>query len=75
MGDELLGCMLEPSLVTAVEARQIITESLSKMYEEGRFLGGWERETKNGVYVDTSEGDVTSFTREGVDRARGYEGV
>ena len=66
------GRILEPALITAAEAGQIIQESLSRMYEEGRFLGGFEHATRNGTYVDTSEGTVTSFTgteyivREGV---------
>ena len=55
------GRILEPSLIAAEEAGQIIKESLSQMYKEGRFLGGFEHETQNGTYVDTSEGDVTSF--------------
>jgi len=56
------GRILEPAMITAAEAGRIIQESLSKMYEEGRFLGGFEHDTGNGVYVDTSEGDVASFT-------------
>ena len=66
------GRILEPAMITAAEAGHIIQESLSKMYEEGRFLGGFEHDTGNGVYVDTSAGDVASFTgrewitREGV---------
>ena len=55
------GRILEPSLIAAEEAGQIIKESLSQMYKEGRFLGGFEHETQNGTYADTSEGDVTSF--------------
>jgi hypothetical protein len=66
------GRILEPSLISAVEAGQIIQESLSRMYGEGRFLGGFEHATAKGTYIDTSDGDVTSFTgreritREGV---------
>jgi hypothetical protein len=66
------GRILEPSLISAAEAGQIIQESLSRMYREGRFLGGFEHATSKGIYVDTSDGDVTSFTgrewitREGV---------
>ena len=56
------GRVLEPSLITAEETGQIIQESLSKMYEEGRFLGGFEYSTRNSTYVDTNEGDVTLFT-------------
>jgi hypothetical protein len=56
------GRILEPSLIVAEEAGQIIQQSLSELYKEGRFLGGFEYATDNGVYVDTSEGDVASFT-------------
>lgn len=56
------GYILEPSLISAAEAGQIIKESLSKLYKEGRFLGGFEHSTGNGTYVDTNEGDFTSFT-------------
>jgi hypothetical protein len=56
------GRVLEPSMITAADAGQIIQESLSKMYQEGRFLGGFEHTTEIGTYVDASEGDVASFT-------------
>jgi len=56
------GRILEPNLITAAEAGQIIQESLSKMYEEGRFLGGFEYAVGDSTYVDTSEGDAASFT-------------
>ena len=66
------GRIVEPSLITAEEAGRIIQESLSRMYEEDRFLGGFEHETENGTYFDTSEGGMASFSgtewiaREGV---------
>ena len=56
------GRILEPSLIAAAQAGQIIKESLSAMYREGRFLGGWEHTMGNDVYVDASTGDVASFT-------------
>lgn len=56
------GRILEPSRITAAETGQIIKEGLSKLYKEGRFLGGFEHSTGNGTYVDTNEGDFTSFT-------------
>jgi hypothetical protein len=40
----------------------MIQESLARMYEEGRFLGGFEHSIGNSTYVDASEGDVASFT-------------
>ena len=56
------GRILQPSLITAGEAGQIIQQSLSEMYRQGRFLGGFEHTTGHDTYVDTNEGDVTSFT-------------
>ena len=46
------GSVLEPSLIAAAETWQIIQESLSRMYEEGRFLGGFEYSTGNTTYTD-----------------------
>jgi hypothetical protein len=56
------GRILKPEMIAAAEAGRIIQQSLSKMYKEGRFLGGFEYDTGGGVYIDTSEGDVASFT-------------
>ena len=56
------GRILRPELVTAVQAGQMIKASLSKMYQEGRFLGGFRHSDGNLTYVDTSEGEFTSFT-------------
>ena len=55
------GRILEPEKISAAEAGQIIKESLSLMYKEGRFLGGFEHQTGNGNYTDTSQGDLESF--------------
>ena len=56
------GRILEPSLITAAEAGQIIQESLSEMYQQGRFLGGFEHPSGNSAHFDTNDGDVASFT-------------
>jgi len=37
------GRILDPERITAAEAGQVIKESLSAMYREGRFLGGFEQ--------------------------------
>jgi len=55
------GRIIEPEKISAAEAGQIIKESLSLMYQEGRFLGGFEHQTGNGVYTDTSQGGLESF--------------
>lgn len=56
------GRILEPEKISAPEAGQIIKESLSRMYREGRFLGSFEHRTGNDVYTDTSQGSLESFT-------------
>ncbi len=56
------GRILEPTMITGEETGRLIQESLSKMYHEGRFLGGFEHAAGDSTYVDTSEGDVASFT-------------
>lgn len=55
------GRILDPTLIDGQTAGRIIKESLSKLYQEGRFLGGFENETFMGSYFDTNEGDVLSF--------------
>jgi hypothetical protein len=55
------GRILRPDLITPAEAGQVIKASLSKMYSEGRFLGGFEYLHEGFIYIDTSEGSVTSF--------------
>jgi hypothetical protein len=70
------GRILEPEMIAAAEAGQIIQQSLRAMYREGRFLGGFEYDTGDDVYTDTSEGDVAAFTgKEWITRAgvRVYE--
>jgi hypothetical protein len=56
------GRILKPARITAAEAGQVIQESLALMYQEGRFLDGFEHTTAGGdTYFDTSQGDVASF--------------
>ena len=70
------GRILEPDRIDAAEAGQIIQQSLSAMYKEGRFLGGFQNTIENDTYIDTSQGDPTMFTgKEWIERggARVYE--
>lgn len=70
------GRILESTMIEAAEAGQIIQESLSQMYKEERFLGGFEHTTQGSTYVDTSQGDIASFAgREWIERegVRVYE--
>lgn len=56
------GKIIAPEKITAVETAQIIKESLSKMYQEERFLGDFEHSSENSRYFDTNQGDLASFT-------------
>ena len=56
------GKILNPELIDGQTTGRIIKESLGKLYQEDRFLGGFENETSLGSYFDTNEGDVSSFT-------------
>jgi hypothetical protein len=55
------GRILRDDLLTAAQAGQMIKASLSRMYREGRFLGGFEYAENDLTYIDTSEGNVDSF--------------
>jgi hypothetical protein len=55
------GVILRPELITGAEAGGMIKASLSRLYEEGRFLGGFRHSEGPFTYVDTSEGDLTHF--------------
>ncbi len=54
--------ILHPQLISAEQAGQIIRVSLSRMYQQGRFLGGFEYTADDSTYTDTSEGTIASFT-------------
>jgi len=56
------GYILKPELITPAQAGQMIKSSLSRMYTEGRFLGGFQYSEGDFTYFDTSEGDFSRFT-------------
>ena len=56
------GRILRPERITSAQAGQMIKVSLTKMYAEGRFLGGFEHTEGGLTYVDTSEGDEAYCT-------------
>ena len=63
------GRILDPAKITAAEAGFIIKTSLSRLYAENRFLGGFQHTEGQFTYVDTSQGDFTFFTgREWISR-------
>jgi Domain of unknown function (DUF5680) len=55
------GRILRNDLITAAQAGQMIKASLSRMYREGRFLGGFEHTEQDFTYVDASDGTVDCF--------------
>jgi hypothetical protein len=55
------GHILRDALLTAAQAGQMIKASLSRMYKEGRFLGGFEHIENDLTYIDSSEGNADAF--------------
>ena len=55
------GRILRDDLLTAAQAGQMIKASLSRLYQEGRFLGGFAHTENDLAYVDTSEGSPEHF--------------
>ena len=56
------GYILRPDLIDAARAGWTIQAALSAMYEEGRFLGGFDWQRQHGIYQDRSTGDVAHFS-------------
>jgi hypothetical protein len=56
------GRILNPQKITAAETGQMIQRSLSRMYREGRFLGGFEYPYGDLVYHDSNDGEPDAFT-------------
>jgi hypothetical protein len=55
------GRILREDLITAAQTGQMIKASLSRMYAEGRFLGGFEHTEQDLTYIDASNGTVDCF--------------
>ena len=55
------GRILREELLTAAQAGQMIKASLSRMYGEGRFLGGFVHTEGDLTYIDASEGNTEHF--------------
>jgi hypothetical protein len=55
------GRILRDDLITGSQTGQIIKASLSLMYKEGRFLGGFQHSEHQFTYEDTSEGNADHF--------------
>jgi hypothetical protein len=69
-GMNYFGRILLPNLISAAQAGAVIKAGLSRMYAEGRFLGGFEYSDGVYHYTDTSSGSVEFFTgKEWISRA------
>ena len=55
------GRILLSDLISPSQAGQVIQASLSKMYSEGRFLGGFEYTYDSFDYQDSNEGMLDRF--------------
>jgi hypothetical protein len=67
--ENYFGHILEPELITGERTGQVIKASLSAMYAQGRFLGGFEATDGDCAFRDTSTGGFTWFHgREWIDR-------
>ncbi len=70
------GRIIRPETMDAGVAGRVIQRSLSALYGEGRFLGGFTHQVEDMIYVDTNEGEFRSFTgveriyREGIEAYR-----
>lgn len=55
------GRILRDDLITGTEAGHMIKASLSRMYKEDRFLGGFEYSENDLTYKDSNEGSLERF--------------
>lgn len=55
------GYILRHDLIDAAQAGGVIKASLSQLYTEGRFLGGFEHQADGFAYTDTNQGDTAHF--------------
>ena len=60
-GMNYFGRIIQPEKITSADAGAIIRQSLSKMYQTGRFLGGFKNDVGKFTYTDTNEGDPLYF--------------
>jgi len=60
-GMNYFGRILQPDHITAAQAGQVIKHCLSRLYQHGRFLGGYTDALSDFGYIDTNDGDVSHF--------------
>lgn len=56
------GYIVRPDLIDSARAGRTIKAALSAMYQEQRFLGGFDWHGEHGIYQDRSTGDVAHFS-------------
>lgn len=67
--ENYFGRIIDPALISPERTGQVIKASLTKMYAENRFLGGFEATDGDCAYHDTSTGDAAWFQgREWIER-------
>ncbi len=75
-GENYYGRLLEPGLISAEGVGLILKESLSRMYQAGRFLGGFSYQTDTVQYTDANSGSLTTFVGKEwitIDQIKAYE--
>lgn len=55
------GYILRPELINAQKTGEVIKSSLSALYKQERFLGGYEHFVDDYLYHDANQGDVSHF--------------
>ena len=58
------GYLLDPEHIDALRAGHTVQSALTRLYAEGRFLGGFVADVGEYRYLDTNAGDVGRFTGE-----------
>jgi hypothetical protein len=61
-GMNYYGRIIQNEKITSAQAGKIIQHSLTKLYQEGRFLGGFINTVNEYTYRDTNQGDARYFT-------------
>ena len=67
------GYITRPDLIDSRKAGATIRAALSALYQQGRFLGGFEWIGPHGVYRDSSSGDAAHFHGREAIRVGGVE--
>jgi len=61
-GMNYFGRIIQPEKISSSQAGEVIKQSLTRMYQTGRFLGGFMYSVNEFTYKDQNEGDPLYFT-------------